>query len=910
MDPLFFNSSFRMTDSCTRLKHVLSVYEQSIVQLGITEKTLAQNRKILNDVLAEAKSFLSLHGAQNNAGMTQLKTLVKQAKHQLKNASVSRSDTKPNSKLDLSVVKIIEDKPNSDGSRTTTFRTNRRFLGELSVTLPKATGNGLVDTFDKINYGATKAFNGFIGDLTVGLASLPQAGLDAASRAKAYAANLTEAAAHDQKKAAKKLLKDAATGYFQHLPIMVAGQAVNQWRKDRISEFNTTRQTAGLLAASTETLVHGALDIASVGKLAKKGAPGLKPKGTLPKSFQPFVEHINKLSAKTYATMTKEQIRISFDVLKANQAQPGVKQALNTLNRLAKSKPTQTAIKDRHLVPSGQQRTPLPTAPSPAPPSTTIIPSLSTIEPAKTHKNKNALPKRKVKSKPVSKKMATNNELAKKNTEDSLRRQHQDAAWGRQTAGHRTFNQPEEFDPFNPGQLNNQESSLNKLTPEEIRNNKLQLQRETDKLSSVYRYFEGIKFSLKIGFLVDDLWQNTYTYAKLLKSAAELKWFMELLESTPQTKEYFEALIAQKHKMLNVLTTIETDFYNNPNLSYVDDFIPINTSKIFQLKTDQVYEDLIGNNISVEKLAVDKKTSILSKFANGARFISQSIETNLNNISASKIKKEKNATLKIEKNLGLTKVLSPAIDHDYLKNMFWVKDRGSEHESNVHPFGNLTQADFIRLNIMHLDKAKKIKEIIRKYRSELHWKCKSEYEYKSNDPSLLYLQDLTFEALSPRYDQVVLRHVIQMQKEGKSPLNSENFNRHEAGLLRKAIIPDFFELGSYRHNFIDLFVDTDLSLQEVEKFKVLTDRIYAFTSMYTKSNKYDDFLNLLNRYAVSKIAHKHTYKEPVKGIFDNLLIVNPRITDLNRSQFKLTDPTLDAYLEKLTQIMKHELNEW
>ncbi len=41
------------------------------------------------------------------------------------------------------------------------------------------------------------------------------------------------------------------------------------------------------------------------------------------------------------------------------------------------------------------------------------------------------------------------------NNIESLRRQQQDAAWGSQTAGHRTFNQPEPFDTFFSGQKNN-----------------------------------------------------------------------------------------------------------------------------------------------------------------------------------------------------------------------------------------------------------------------------------------------------------------------------------------------------------------------------------------------------------------------------------------------------------------------
>lgn len=905
---LYLNPEFRTMGFYVRLEQALAAYKQNLVKHDNAEKTSKPARKVLNDALAETKSFLSSSQAQQSTGMVKLVTLVEQVKQQLKNAPL------PKSELDLSVIKIVDDKRNLDGSLTSTIKTNRRILGELSATLPRPTSNDVLDTYNKINYGATKALNGFVGDLTIGFAGLPQAGIDAARSAKTYAAIIAETAAQDAGKAAKKLLKDAVTAYGQHLPIIVAGTIADQWRKDRITEFNTTRQTAGLLAASTETLVHGALDIAFLGKMAKKGAPISKLKGTLPKNFQPFVEHINGLNAKTYAMLTKEQLRISIDVLKANRAQPGVKQALNTLNRLSKTKNAQgknarTVAENRRPTPVTKQVFPPSVTPNSNSPSNTIIPTLSNVDMTKTHINNSVPPKLKAKSNPALKKSSPDNSQSKKDNSESLRQQQQDAAWGKQTGGNRTYNKPEEFDPFNSKPSNKQQPDSMSITPKEARKTKLRSQMEKVKLDEVDRRFDGIKFSVNTGYFCDNLWQETFIFASSLKSEVELNRLIELLESTPKTKDYFKLFIPQLHTMINNIARMETDFYNNSGLSYVEDFKPINTPKSFQVKTEQVYEDLAANKLPIEILRAEKKPSIFSKIVNGAKSISQNIEKSLNNATKSKIKKERKDTLKTEEHLDITEVLSPVISYHELTSMFWVKDRGADHESQIYPFHNLTQSDFIRLNIMYFDKAKEIQNAISK-RREVVSKRASVNDYSPRDVKMIYFQGITLEALSPRYDQKVLKHVIEMQKQGKSPLNSEDFNPHEASLLRKAIVPDFFELGYYRHNIIQFFVDTNLSFEEVDKFKDLTNKIYAFASMHTKSNKYDDFLKLLNRYTISKISHKITNKEPVKGIFNHLLVVNPRLTDLNRTEFKLVDPILDAYLEKLTQLMKHELNEW
>jgi hypothetical protein len=126
--------------------------------------------------------------------------------------------------------------------------------------------------------------------------------------------------------------------------------------------------------------------------------------------------------------------------------------------------------------------------------------------------------------------------------------------------------------------------------------------------------------------------------------------------------------------------------------------------------------------------------------------------------------------------------------------------------------------------------------------------------------------------------------------------------------ILSAIIPDFYELGTARNDFIDLFIDTKLSFEEIDKFKDLTNKIYSFPSMLASKPEHKAFLALLKKYVTSKISNKYTNNEPITEISTDLLKIDTGTTE--PSKYTGNDPVLKAYLENLTKVMKYYLNEW
>lgn len=355
----------------------------------------------------------------------------------------------------------------------------------------------------------------------------------------------------------------------------------------------------------------------------------------------------------------------------------------------------------------------------------------------------------------------------------------------------------------------------------------------------------------------------------------------------------------------------------------------LNTPKSMAAEQARIYAELVlSEQKDAPKAGLVKLPSIWS------RLKSRLVDAYSNYVYTDKIWSNINKSSEnyILKKTHIPAALTPVFDPKYLKGFQDLEIDSDGDGSYTFPFDDnrMTNSDIIRLNIYYADRATELREFVETFiknntkspkslgsKAESLFTGQDVYTYKkSKDPKKSELDKTKFLKLvntfldKPGYDQHVLKHVIELIKKDKPVLGIENLKIEDSTLLLRAIIPNFYCLYPYSAVFPDLFINTNVPLEEIDKFKDLLNKIEEFKTFKKPTNEKMYFIQLLKRYAITKINEKYERKQPLKDLFTDLLAVDTHITKQQKITMNSNDPVYLAYLEKLTQIMKYYLNEW